>query len=649
VIVSIESGNRASAYEDLAMSAERKIVSVAIYPSIGVARVGNSPGEFFYSPEVPGAEPIDADRFRDNKGRIKRQAARFRLYGLDANGEVVREITAKDAEITWTVHVANTKAAWFQFDQAMDIPASEGKIDGVSATISSLRNPQINFGDRGQLVIDPGPRTIAGAESNAKGRDKAYAFDTGKFAGKPVYLGELRTDKDGRLIFLGGRGLSGSIDDIPVQPGQFANTPGWHDDIADGPVDAVVKIGGRKLHAVGAWVLSAPPDYAPGVMALITGYDLIFEAATKLDPSLAPSRPKFSEQIYPLLSRFSQSQWVNAGFFREFGWGSPLDFSRPELVARLNDPGLESLALRTAVFDRFRKADYTVMQADAWPGIYGDAVTLDMKTKDPREWMAVLEIQYDWLRRWAEGDFEGDGAPVVRSWSDMTPAEQAAGLDRGVLDHTTGGPFHPGAEFTWPMRQPMLYHAPFRVKRRKGPAPDLPLQLTSQVALAAGGPLDGSGPGDITRWMACPWQTDTSSCLSAYRPYGGEYLPTFWPARVPNDVLTQESYDILIDPAKSPAAKEAAFNSSNRLKWLRGIKYDDKSYPPTIITDPLPTAVFVDKWWEVGIVTRAAGPGAPFPEEVWVETGRRIPDAGPAASKPKAEMLLWDEDPTEMR
>src|SRR3954452_12294479 len=158
------------------MSAGRKIVSVVIYPSIGVARVGNSPDEFFYSPEVPGAEPIDADRFRDRKGRIKRQAARFRLYGLDADGEVVREITAKDAEITWTVHVANTKAAWFQFDQAMDIPASEGKVVGVPATISALRNPQVNLGDRGELVIDPGPRTIAGAKTNAQGRDKVYAF-----------------------------------------------------------------------------------------------------------------------------------------------------------------------------------------------------------------------------------------------------------------------------------------------------------------------------------------------------------------------------------------------------------------------------------------------------------------------------------------
>ena len=60
------------------MSIGDEIESVAIYPSIGVARVGNSPDEFFFGPEVPGAEPIDPERFRDRKGRIKRQAARFR-------------------------------------------------------------------------------------------------------------------------------------------------------------------------------------------------------------------------------------------------------------------------------------------------------------------------------------------------------------------------------------------------------------------------------------------------------------------------------------------------------------------------------------------------------------------------------------------
>ena len=177
--------------------------------------------------------------------------------------------------------------------------------------------------------------------------------------------------------------------------------------------------------------------------------------------------------------------------------------------------------MRTAVFDRFRRADYSVMQADAWPGIYGDAVTLDMKTTDPREWMAVLEIQYAWLRRWAEGDFEGDGAPAARSWDDMTPAEQAAGLDRGVLDHTIGGPFHPGAEFTWPMRQPMLYDAPFRIKRRKGPAPDLPLAAhLRRSPWPPAGPWTARGPGTSPAGWPAPGRPTRRAASPPIAPTG---------------------------------------------------------------------------------------------------------------------------------
>ena len=43
--------------------------------------------------------------------------------------------------------------------------------------------------------------------------------------------------------------------------------------------------------------------------------------------------------------------------------------------------------------------------------------------------------------------------------------------------------------------------------------------------------------------MAVPWQTDTASCRSGYYlgygPRYDPYVPTFWPARVPNQVLTR--------------------------------------------------------------------------------------------------------------
>ncbi|HET6345391.1 MAG TPA: LodA/GoxA family CTQ-dependent oxidase, partial [Myxococcota bacterium] len=66
-----------------------------IHPGIGIARLGNSPDDFCITPEEPAALPLDCDAqgnpllspdgqselrvktFKDARGRIKRQAARF--------------------------------------------------------------------------------------------------------------------------------------------------------------------------------------------------------------------------------------------------------------------------------------------------------------------------------------------------------------------------------------------------------------------------------------------------------------------------------------------------------------------------------------------------------------------------------------------
>ncbi len=136
------------------MSDQNAIVRYAIYPGIGIARVGNSPDEYFIGPEAPGEVPQPEDGYKDSAGRIKRQAARFRIYGFNEAGEAVREITADDAEITWRVHVANRKAGWYQFQNAMDL--------GKYAQTTALRNKTITGSDRLKLIIDPGPRSISG-------------------------------------------------------------------------------------------------------------------------------------------------------------------------------------------------------------------------------------------------------------------------------------------------------------------------------------------------------------------------------------------------------------------------------------------------------------------------------------------------------
>jgi hypothetical protein len=115
-----------------------------IHPGIGIARVGNSPASFYIAPETTGALPIDCDaggnpivkdgveqpvsKFKDGQGRIRRQAARFRVFAYDDASPHGREARIGDTldiidrhsgqhrrvridDIHWTVHLANKKAS----------------------------------------------------------------------------------------------------------------------------------------------------------------------------------------------------------------------------------------------------------------------------------------------------------------------------------------------------------------------------------------------------------------------------------------------------------------------------------------------------------------------------------------------------------
>ena len=218
------------------------IVRAAIHPGIGIARVGNSENEYYFAPEVTNPPAQKPGFYRDSTGALKREAARFRIYGYNAVGEVVRELTTENAEINWSAHLANQKAAWYQFQLALDIP------EAIKAPPSKRRNADVQGPARQLLVIDPGSISISGA--NKQGCN--YFFDKGKFFNKPVYLGELRTDECGRLVVLGGHGKSESKDGTPAKT--YANNDGWYDDTSDGPITATVTIDGQSIPVDPAWV-----------------------------------------------------------------------------------------------------------------------------------------------------------------------------------------------------------------------------------------------------------------------------------------------------------------------------------------------------------------------------------------------------------
>lgn len=315
-----------------------------IHPAIGCARIGNS-DEFYLAPEQPGALPIECDdqgreildkkgqpqrvsTFKEagNLGRIKRQAARFRIFVYDegqsdsqielrigdkfqfpldtsTTGPQIVEGTVTDIE--WTVHLANKKSSWYAFSQN---DGMHGYKPGFP-----LRNPEVTAPDRRrQLIIDPGPRTISGkAAKTAFAKDAGTAYPQ-SFPPDDIQpcnittLGEamINEDKDKhrRLIVLGGYGRSGykgaDGGTVPVIS-NYANNDGWYDDVSDGPVRARILYSyiSRYTDASGkpvketrnasyevdvpAWLLVGYPRYAPEIEDMVTMDEAIYDLSVR--------------------------------------------------------------------------------------------------------------------------------------------------------------------------------------------------------------------------------------------------------------------------------------------------------------------------------------------------------------------------------
>lgn len=545
-----ESTSRTTSTPDLST-----IVRAAIHPAIGVARVGNSTTDFFYAPEVTHPLPQAPGFYRDASGALKRQAARFRVYGYDAHGQVVAELTAVNASITWSAHLANLKAAWYGFEQALDIP--ESKADKV---FSPRRNVQVTGAGRQALAIDGGAVSIIGQGTPGTG----HAFN-GTFLGTAVTLGELRTDAAGRLIVLGGQGKSFSPANLPLTT--FANNDGWCDDTSDGPVRAAVVVQGRALPVDPAWVIVTPPNYGPNLKSVRTMHDMITDVFIQSGGLPKPASVSFTQDLLPVFERMSALQWTNEGFANAFGHGAPLHFASPEFLAWASVPFRMPVDVyaerRIQIANAFRDVDRDGYSPTPLPWLYGDAISLPTP-KTNNVFTSLTPTQLNALAQWGRGNFIGDYDPAAqppRALDAVPLAAQPAMLDRASLDFCLADAFHPGCEITWPMRHASLYMAPHRIAHAGSGStqPDYGPRLTPDNILGASGPLNAQWPGGLTRWMAVPWQSDTASCLSGYVPEYDPYLPTFWPARVPNHVLDEPEYRLVVDPLQPREVRRAAF------------------------------------------------------------------------------------------
>lgn len=423
------------------------ITAIRIHPAIGFARVGNAPDDFFLGPERRFDPPAPSGGFKDDQCRVKRQGARFRIYAYH-DDDTVDEITAAEADITWTVHLANKKAA------------------------VNNRNPG---GSASDLTIDPGARTVTGPLQKASFDTGSISFPDGTSASVP--LGELRTDDQGRLVVLGGKGdARTTVPDPSSNPIEsFYDNHSWYDDTSDGPVTATIKLHstGDTYSAVPAWVIVGPPKFAPQLDSVVTLWDVAFDLAVRQGWLTAPATPSYTDDIYPILHAATTTRWVTK--IGAHAWPQPVV-----------DDGQ-----RAAIFSRLRNP-------------LGGGSNMPALSGAP----SVTETQFLMLEKWKDGTFASDwaGPPTP---GPITPAA----LDRAALEACVGAAFYPGIEAGGITQNPFTDPASYL-----GTAE--PLRIDPAVR----------GPGDMTAYMALPWQADFAACDD-----------TWWPVPRPNWVIPEGS------------------------------------------------------------------------------------------------------------
>ena len=489
----------------------------SIHPAIGIARIGDSgfdettgqwdqsKASYFVGPETPGfgfapqsythtnsGEGLGKYR-NENDRKIRRQGARFRIYRktVGSDGSVVdaEEITSDAAEITWTVRLANRKAAGERFPPyhkpILEELANHPRPGGASNYPNMvMRNFEVTGADRSRLTIE--------SDASIAGASNAITTMNGMFLESPVKLADLMTDGDGRLIVLGGHGKSrspagrnpvephelGTVrdnTDLPIQLRRFGgwhrlyNWDGWCDDTSDGIVSAEVVLNGETetVPVDSAWVIVGPPDYAAAVRSPVTLYDLSYNAIQKAKrsmgfpvPSLAVS---FTRDIYPILRRTVDLAFASDRARLGHSGDAAGNFVSEQQLSVLSSEQPDHQTQKVMFLDRLTRPGAIGDQIDM-PDLYGGVDPNDPGKPPPPEALdnpdlnrrdmfgipiTLTDHQFELLERWANHNFEADWPghePPYPQLDDIEPAQRPAALDEAALEQCNGGSFHPGIE-----------------------------------------------------------------------------------------------------------------------------------------------------------------------------------------------------------
>jgi hypothetical protein len=487
----------------------------AIYPAIGVARVGDS-DEYYFGPDTPirNLAPVpftlpmkvvttNSGKFRDSAGRIRRQAARFHVYKVTwrkyndrtwVPDDPIEEVTAANGiELRWSVSVANRKSFT------------------AYADASSKRPPpleqRLEASARGQIGSVPLTHKDLVAPSDSK-----RPFET--------TLAQLLIDLGGRLVVLAGNGLCRpKVAGAKLYVGNGGLfQPNWFDDVCDGSVECEVWKSGAKLaDALPAWVVTGKPSWTHAIPNVVSLYDVA--EAIGVARGLWPMERKvsFRDELEPMLFTLAQHTWTSEQVSNKHA--AFTDF----LLKHMDQMG----DTKDSIGESYRQRFFPMLSRPLWPPHsywpQGYIIEDNLKALDenfdhalgratPRETPRSMPAQAittymppQFYRMWAlsHNEFKDDLASPAPALVGPRVLDQHNRAHMGAM---VGGSTMPGIEVGWRSSVIENWGMAFRL---------------DQTTLL---------PGHFTATLSVPWPKDYSACTE----FRGE---EFWPAARPMQVL----------------------------------------------------------------------------------------------------------------
>jgi hypothetical protein len=587
------------------------------------------------------------------------------IVGSEVDGKTIESIT-------WQCHMANKKANSWIIPEDLASTGFDNNVGGL-AHYANNQTPNVRNGAFGtdkdpivkkpgtgtapqevdlsdpvrlkNLVLDSGPKLISSADGPCKrvmfdaktpcqyldkngvpqSIDYPVQFPNLNFS--KLYqpsganlesMGGMETDKQGRLLVIGGRGYAAGW--YPSQNKDPNSTPpdceqafeldsdidnnGWFDDAGDGPVTAALHFtdGSVRLIDVPAWCICADPAYAPQVRNVVSIWDEIFNSWLRApELNLAPDlfdtgtgtykvtfQPGFEADVWPMFRAAHLQMFTTDLNHKAIG-----SHQRLSNVSAQDDP-----ATYLNVKNFIRNPNTGVgnnlqVGAPLMPLSLGDTGA---------SFLTVTHTQYFFLEQW----FGKKYTPC-----ESMPLSAGEQLDKNVLTNLLGGRFSPGIDLTFIVRDPYFYNLSWQdaavgTFRVGGATLDYAGAAKERPFLGVGyTPNRGKEftvePGDLCKFMALPWHTDYNSCAThtpAPNPGRNTTLFWSWPAQRPVSVYTYEDY----------RANDNAFYGNQQFS-VRGTgttvfpgDHNDGSSLPENVGRYQERVKMVENWMNIGVV-----------------------------------------------